>query len=226
MCDCREAGVCLGLRWLLPGRAGTAASPETRRNAPLAARELAGATSDSCHQAPAPRAGAILGRVADDETDEPTGVPLSWGGAAGNYTEGDARFSRALIVHEGKPNQIRWLVRSAELMPYHAETLSQPMRTLRRQLWAGRGGSVRSRKRSVRARACRPPAAAEGTERPMQVRIAQNGRKLALAPSPHVHAPPKKNTRAGAASRQVRKPASIVRAAEQRNNGTSWRCRR
>ncbi len=128
--------MCLGLRWLLPGRAGTAASPETRRNAPLAARELAGATSDSCHQAPAPRAGAILGRVADDETDEPTGVPLSWGGAAGNYTEGDARFSRALIVHEGKPNQIRWLVRSAELMPYHAETLSQPMRTLRRQLWA------------------------------------------------------------------------------------------
>ncbi|KAA0177109.1 hypothetical protein FNF27_01439 [Cafeteria roenbergensis] len=72
----------------------------------------------------------------NDETDEPTGVPLSWGGAAGNYTEGDARFSRALIVHEGKPNQIRWLVRSAELMPYHAETLSQPMRTLRRQLWA------------------------------------------------------------------------------------------
>lgn len=63
-------------------------------------------------------------------------MPLSWGGAAGNYSEGDVRFSRALVVHKGQPSQIRWLVRSAELMPYHLETLSQPMRTLRRQLWA------------------------------------------------------------------------------------------
>lgn len=46
------------------------------------------------------------------------------------------RFSRAVVIHDGKTYPIRWLISAATLRPYELEHLAPPMQTLRRQLLA------------------------------------------------------------------------------------------